>query len=201
MAAGIEEPAEVDGDDTKRLLAAVVAWGRQRRDVHAVVLVGSHARTEQPADRWSDIDLVMVVDDPTPYAASPDWLGVFGQVLLSFLEPTAVGGFVERRVLFASGREVDVVLLPLAGAPRLAEDVEIAAVLARGFRVLVDKIDWEPALRRAASRPSPAGRPTPAAFAQLTHDFGITCCGRPRSCAAARSGSPSRAATATSRTC
>jgi aminoglycoside 6-adenylyltransferase len=76
-------------DDAQTLLGAVATWGRQRPDVQAVLLVGSHARTELPADRWSDIDLVMVVDDPAPYAASHDWLGAFGQPLLTFLEPTA----------------------------------------------------------------------------------------------------------------
>ena len=46
-----------------------------------------------------------------------------------------------------------------------------AAVLKRGFRVLVDKLGLETALRRGASAPLPRALPTPAAFAQLTHDF------------------------------
>jgi aminoglycoside 6-adenylyltransferase len=165
----IGEPARVD--DVQTLLAAVVAWGTQRPDVHAILLVGSHARTNQPADRWSDIDLVMVVDNPAPYARSPDWLSVFGQPLLSFLEPTAVGSFVERRVLFATGQEVDFALLPLPAAARLPEQAETAAVFARGFRVMVDKLGLEPALRRGASRPPPRTLPTPAQFTQVTHDF------------------------------
>jgi aminoglycoside 6-adenylyltransferase len=158
--------------DAQILLGAVATWGRQRPDVQAVLLVGSHARTELPADRWSDIDLVMVVDDPAPYAASQDWLGAFGQPLLTFLEPTAVGGFMERRVLFAAGQEVDFSLLPLAAAAHLTERAEITAVLMRGFRVLVDKLGLEPALRRGVSTGAPPRRlPTPAAFEQLTHDF------------------------------
>jgi aminoglycoside 6-adenylyltransferase len=158
-------------EDVQTLLAAVAAWGTQRPDVHAILLVGSHARTEQPADRWSDVDLVMVVDDPAPYARSPDWLSAFGQPLLSFLEPTAVGSFVERRVLFATGQEVDFALLPLAAAAHLPEQAAIAAVFARGFRVLVDKLDLEPALRRSASQRPPRALPTAAEFAQVTQDF------------------------------
>jgi aminoglycoside 6-adenylyltransferase len=158
-------------DDTQTLLAAVAAWGHQRHDVHAALLVGSHARVEAPADQWSDIDIVLMVDDPAPYAANPDWLGVFGQPLLTFVEPTAVGSFVERRVLFHAGQEVDFALLPLSDAEHLAQQSEIAAVLGRGFRVLVDKLGLAPALRRGASAPLPPSLPTAAAFVQLTHDF------------------------------
>jgi aminoglycoside 6-adenylyltransferase len=157
--------------DARSLLAAVTAWGRQRPDVHAVLLVGSQPRTEVTADRWSDLDLVVVVDDPAPYADSPDWLGAFGKPLLTFLEPTAVGPFVERRVLFEAGPEADFSLVPVSAVEHLSEQPEIAAVFRRGFRVLVDEFGVEPALRRGASRPPPSWRPAPAAFAQLTHDF------------------------------
>ena len=83
-------------DDAEALLAAVTAWGRERSDVRAVLVVGSRARADTPADRWSDTDVALVVDDPAPYLASSDWLGAFGRPLLSFVEPTAVGPFTER---------------------------------------------------------------------------------------------------------
>ena len=169
--------------------------------MHAALLIGSYARVDVPADQWSDIDIILVVDDPEPYAAGADWLGVFGQPLLTFLEPTAVGAFVERRVLFQAGQEVDFALLPLAAVEHLAEQAALAAVLGRGFRVLVDKAGLEPALRRAASAPPPSGQPTPAAFAQLTHDFWYHALWAAKSCGGARCGSPSRAATAISRPC
>jgi aminoglycoside 6-adenylyltransferase len=157
--------------DAQTLLAAVAAWGRRRDDVRAVILVGSHARTEDPADRWSDIDIVLVVDDPAPYVASSAWLEAFGRPLLTFVEPTAVGPFVERRVLFESGHEIDFALVPLAAAEQAADQPEIAAVARRGFRVLVDKFGFEVTLRRGGELPPPHPLPTAAAFAQLTHDF------------------------------
>jgi aminoglycoside 6-adenylyltransferase len=153
------------------LLAVVTDWGRERSDVRAVLVVGSQARADIPADEWSDIDLVLVVDDPAPYLASAEWLAAFGRPLLSFVEPTAVGPFAERRVLFESGLEVDFALLPVAAARRMAEDPEGMAVLRRGFWVLVDTLDLEADLRDGAARPSPPGLPDQAAFDQLTHDF------------------------------
>jgi aminoglycoside 6-adenylyltransferase len=158
-------------DDAEALLAVVMAWGQQRNDVRAVLVVGSQARADTPADQWSDTDLALVVDDPAPYLAGWEWLGAFGRPLLSFVEPTAVGPFAERRVLFESGLEVDFALLPVAAARRMAQDPEARAVLRRGFRILVDKLGLEAPLRAGAASPPTADRPDQPAFAQLTHDF------------------------------
>lgn len=65
-------------DDAGALLAAVTAWGRERSDVRAVLLVGSQARANTPADDWSDTDLVLVIGDPAPYLASAEWVGGSG---------------------------------------------------------------------------------------------------------------------------
>jgi aminoglycoside 6-adenylyltransferase len=158
-------------DDAEALVAAVTAWGRERSDVRAVLVVGSRARADTPADRWSDTDLAMVVDDPAPYLASAEWLDAFGEPLLTFVEPTAVGPFAERRVLFETGLEVDFAMLPVAAARQLAQDPEGMAVLRRGFQVLVDKVGLEAGLRDSATQPPAASLPDQAAFAQLTHDF------------------------------
>jgi aminoglycoside 6-adenylyltransferase len=158
-------------DDAEALLVAVMAWSRERSDVRAVLVVGSRARADTPADRWSDTDLVLVVDDPGPYLASSEWLGAFGQPLLTFVEPTAVGPFAERRVLFETGLEVDFALVPVAAARQMAEDPEGRAVLRRGFRVLVDKLGLEGTLRTGATPPPASGLPDQVAFAQVTHDF------------------------------
>jgi aminoglycoside 6-adenylyltransferase len=158
-------------DDAEALVAAVTAWGRERSDVQAVLVVGSRARADTPADRWSDTDLAMVVDDPAPYLASAEWLAAFGEPLLTFVEPTAVGPFAERRVLFETGLEVDFALLPVAAARQMAQDPEGMAVLRRGFQILVDKVGLEAVLRDSATQPPAASLPDQAAFAQLTHDF------------------------------
>jgi aminoglycoside 6-adenylyltransferase len=136
-----------------------------------VLLVGSRARADTPADQWSDVDLALVVDDPAPYLASAGWLDTFGRPLLTFVEPTAVGPFAERRVLFETGLEVDFALLPVDGARRMAEDPEGRAVLRRGFRVLVDELDLEARLSASAAQPPATGVPDQAAFDRLTHDF------------------------------
>ena len=48
------------------LAAAIADWAHEREDVRAVLVVGSQARTDTPADRWSDLDAVLFVDEPAP---------------------------------------------------------------------------------------------------------------------------------------
>jgi aminoglycoside 6-adenylyltransferase len=145
-------------------LDAVTSWAGLQADVHAVVLLGSQARSETPADEVSDVDLVLFVDEPSRYVGDDAWLRHFGEPLLSLVEQTAVGAFEERRVLFRSGLEVDVSVLPAALATEIPP--ETAPILARGFRVLYGEIGEPPEAPPGESPP-----PTQAELDQLANDF------------------------------
>ena len=158
----------MSADRVERLLFALEAWAVARDDVHAVVVVGSQARPDLPADRFADVDVLLVVDAPGPFLDDTRWLHAFGTPVLTFLEPTAVGGQTERRVLYDDGQDVDFAVVPLSDA-----EIPAAAgrVLARGFRVVVDKVSLEERLRAAADAAGAEAPPTPAEFEQVVHDF------------------------------
>lgn|GEM_PF-413495 len=152
------------------MTAAAADWARQRDDVRALLVVGSQARANVPADRWSDLDLVLIVDDPEPYAEDPSWVREFGQPVLTFLEDTPVGQR-ERRVLYESGEDVDFPLFPVTALELLEQSENAAHLLARGYRVLIDRIGLAERLARVAAaveRPRP---PTQRDFTQLASDF------------------------------
>jgi aminoglycoside 6-adenylyltransferase len=150
----------------RAFLDDVTAWAGEEDDVHSVVLLGSHARADDPADEVSDVDLVLFVDDPDRYLRDDSWLRRFGEPLLTFVEPTAVGGFEERRVLFRDGLDADFVALDAQVGK--AFPPEATPVFARGFRVLYDDgLELE-----APEAPElEAQLPTQADFDQLTNDF------------------------------
>ena len=100
--------------------AAVTDWARERADVHAAVVVGSRARTSTPADTWSDLDVILIVDDPEPYAESSEWVSEFGTPAMTFMEETPVGQR-ERRVLYQTGEDVDLPLFSLSALERLEQ--------------------------------------------------------------------------------
>ena len=150
--------------------AAVADWARERADVRVAVVVGSQARTDTPADKWSDLDIILIVDDPDPYAESDDWVSEFGRPVLTFLEDTPAGQR-ERRVLFEAGEDVDLPLFPLSALDRLESSGNAAALLSRGYRLLVDKIGIEERLRSLVERVHAPRQPTLADFDQLASDF------------------------------
>jgi aminoglycoside 6-adenylyltransferase len=151
------------------IAAAITDWASERDDVRAAFVVGSQARTDAPADRWSDLDVVLVVDDPEPFVRDAAWVAEFGTPVLTFVEATALGDERERRVLYESGHDVDLPLIPLSAVDHL--DVA-APLLARGYRVLVDKIGLEERLSSMAQRvESGGGAPTQAELTELASDF------------------------------
>jgi aminoglycoside 6-adenylyltransferase len=153
-------------DRVGAFLGEIAAWAAARRDIRAVLLVGSQARADTPADELSDVDLAFFVDDPQLYLGDRAWLSSFGEPLLTFVEPTAVGGFQERRVLFRDGLEVDFSILPVRAIDSISPDAE--AVLARGFSVVYAELglgDFNPVGSEAPPHP------TQAALDQASNDF------------------------------
>ena len=114
-------------------------WATENPAVRAALIVGSQARTSEPADEWSDLDLVIFHNDPEQLIGSTGWIGQFGDVVLTTVEPTAVLGSRERRVLYADGKDVDFAVFPSVGIRFIAQSPEGLSVLERGYEVLVDK--------------------------------------------------------------
>jgi aminoglycoside 6-adenylyltransferase len=152
------------------LAAAVADWARERDDVRGAVVVGSQAQSNGGADRWSDLDLILFVDDPRVLADDATWVERFGVPVLTFVEPTAFGGRVERRVLYETGEDVDFPLLEASDWREFAVLPEAKATLARGYRVLYDELGLRDEL---ATLPSPAEAwpPDTEALRELAHDF------------------------------
>ncbi|MBA3566513.1 MAG: NTP transferase domain-containing protein, partial [Actinobacteria bacterium] len=116
---------------TELMTAAVADWAREREEVRALLVVGSQARADTPADRWSDLDLIFFIEDPKPYLEDASWVEEFGVPVVTFLEATLYGHW-ERRVLYETGEDVDFVLFPASISERLETSKGAAELLARG---------------------------------------------------------------------
>jgi aminoglycoside 6-adenylyltransferase len=126
----------------QQIIDRFVTWAQGRPDVRAGVILGSWARDEMPADRMSDLDLLVIVSEPSVFLSETSWLLTFGEPCLTFVEPTATGNFKERRVAFRDGKDIDFSLVPVEAIKQLDGQqlpAEIADVFRRGFRILVDK--------------------------------------------------------------
>jgi aminoglycoside 6-adenylyltransferase len=169
--AEVDETRLLNVNTRADLVAAAIAdWAREREDVRAAVVVGSHARADLPADRWADLDVLLFVDDPAELAADAGWVEELGNPVLTFLEPTAVGDRVERRVLYETGQDVDFPLLAASDWRELASLPAAAAVIARGYRILHDELGLAGELARIAP-PDEPWPPDADALREVASDF------------------------------
>ena len=156
------------------MIETLAAWVSTRPDVRAVLLLGSQARNNHPADAFSDIDVALTVDDPGVFLLGREWLRELGDVIADVVEPTAIGGMSERRVLFASGQDVDFSVVPTELMQLLGDfsDVdEVRQLLGRGHRIMKDELGIREGID-AIPAPEPGGLPVSKAdYRVLSNGF------------------------------
>lgn len=90
--------ARVDG-----FLFEFKRWAATEARIHAVALVGSHARNTATSE--SDVDLIVVISPPNTYLEYKQWTSLFGNVLRYQLEQ--FGNCTSLRVWYDEGFEVE----------------------------------------------------------------------------------------------
>ncbi|MBN1201912.1 MAG: aminoglycoside 6-adenylyltransferase [Anaerolineae bacterium] len=156
------------------LLERFVSWAETEPAIRGAVIVGSRARTDRPADQWSDLDLMIFATDPQPYISTIAWLDHIGPYWLSFLEETMGGTVMERRVLFEDMLDVDFVFVPVEMLAVLESDPGALDIVQRGVRVVVDKDGVLDCALNRVSRPAEqvlAPLPDEATFLNTVNDF------------------------------
>ena len=113
---------------------AFARWARRRADIRAVALVGSHARGEARED--SDVDVVVLTDDPPAYIDDDTWIAEVGAH--SVTRTRRWGMLVERRLLMPGGLELDVGIVSPAWASTDPLDAGTARVVRDGLVPLHD---------------------------------------------------------------
>jgi hypothetical protein len=135
------------------------------RDVDSLVLFGSQVRNVQAvgaADRWSDVDLHVIVHSPKRFAAK-DWSNIPGLNYLFRVVRPASGGVYKLTVIFEQG-EADLVLLSIRQmrlvrfgmmlgihrtAGRLSTPLNaMSTIMSGGYRFLKGESDWAKLYRR-----------------------------------------------------
>ncbi|HVU09878.1 MAG TPA: aminoglycoside 6-adenylyltransferase [Phototrophicaceae bacterium] len=156
----------------EELAARVVTWAQTQPAIRAVINVGSRARAEYPADRWSDLDLIVFTTDRPHYAADPAWLHKFGTIWVTYQEATAPGD-AEWYVVYEGGLKLDVILLqvdhPALALADLLPRYPYQEAFARGIKVLYDQ---QGSARTISAQPhTPDAPPSAAEFDHVISGF------------------------------
>ena len=86
-------------------LDRVTDWAAHQPTIAAVALVGSHARGAARSD--SDVDLVLLCEEPHAFLAETSWIHHFGEVRTCHTEDW--GMVTSLRVYYTEGLEVELV--------------------------------------------------------------------------------------------
>lgn len=155
----------------EELESRIAHWAHQQDDVRAVVIIGSRARQDHPADKFSDLDLCIFTMNPDAYRVDNGWLAGFGKLWLAVYEPTGEGN-PEWMALYEGGLKADLVFFQANPAlSSLTEQIAHAPhqnVFRRGVRVLLNRYSGSAVIDLPAPRPEPA---TQEAFSHMTAEF------------------------------
>jgi aminoglycoside 6-adenylyltransferase len=162
-------------DAYQRLEQHFAAWASTQPAIAAVIVVGSQARTDHPADEWSDLDLVVFAHEATLFLQDPTWLNAFGAVV-AVISNSFGQHDREWIALYADGCKLDVAFLSVdpAATPTLQAMLDVfpyPVVLLRGVRVLIDKTNSSAELHLPTSDAPPL--PTQVEFSSLINRMAL----------------------------
>ncbi|WP_208589597.1 aminoglycoside 6-adenylyltransferase [Gracilibacillus suaedae] len=146
------------------------SFAEREQNIRVAIIVGSRARREKPADQYADLDLVLFADNPNSLLHHTKWLAQIGRYYLTFLEQTAVGGGIERRVLFDGGLDVDFACFPISAIAEMESHHQVLSVLSKGTKVLVDKDNIIPRLKKNI-KANLIKNEIPEEIENMLHDF------------------------------
>jgi aminoglycoside 6-adenylyltransferase len=155
-----------------QLLENFIEWARTQVDIRAVILAGSTGRKNNPADEWSDYDLIVVTTDPPQYLTSMDWLVHIGNPWVSVIERTSAGEPFERRVLFEGGFDMDFIIISPENILRDFNNKSIVLeIIQSGRQVLLDKDAILSNLLDLSLPVQAVTRPSYQTFQEVVNDF------------------------------
>ena len=145
MDSTIQEDRRFGLDKYSDIKNKILDFAKNDDTVKAVIAIGSTTRNDVKADEYSDLDLFIVTSNTEPWF-SGEYPERFGNVSISFIEPT-LGGGRERRCIYDEDKDVDMIILTPEQFETAVRDGVAEWVMNRGYSVLYDVMDYEVLLK------------------------------------------------------
>ena len=127
-------------DGLLELRSRLHAWAQGDPRIHAAVAFGSTERTDRPADPWSDLDLLFVVDDEASWLGDLSWVEAIGPSWIRLVNESPIPEIHVVQVLFAGGYDVDLIPVNREIVAVIRNPDDTADLFGHGFRVVFDRI-------------------------------------------------------------
>lgn len=126
--------------EASALIRAVATWVEARPDLKALAVAGSRARGAERPD--SDLDLLILADEPGRYRASHAWLPempLAPPFQLASHRGAAYGAVWSYHVLLVPSAELELAFAAAEWASNNPIDAGTRRVVEDGFKIIVDK--------------------------------------------------------------
>jgi aminoglycoside 6-adenylyltransferase len=163
-------PRPLTGDTEAR----VADWCEAHDLVRAAILTSTRAVATGAIDKFSDIDVILVLMEIEPLSEHRQWLTDFGEVLAAWRDPDTLRLDPPRTcwvTQYADGSKIDFTLWPMALLRQVAESRALPDQLDVGYRVLVDKDGLTGVLKSPSHRAHIPSRPTRDEYLAAIEDF------------------------------
>lgn len=147
----------------------LIAYTKKDNETKAMIAIGSTTRSYSIADEYSDLDIIVATDTPEKwlYGNIPE---NFGDIMISFVEPT-LGGGLERRILFNGSLDVDIIVFTPEQLISAVKTGIASEVMGRGYAVMYDAMEISLLLSEYIKPASSRISVSESEFNNLTQDF------------------------------
>jgi len=122
--------------EINNFLGKVRKWADKQKDIKAILLVGSYARGQAHND--SDIDLILLTNEPDKYLNDQSFAGTFGDI--SIIEKEFWGKVTSLRIWYKDSFEVELGITIPAWITEEPLDAGTLRTITDGAKVIIDKI-------------------------------------------------------------
>lgn len=147
----------------------IMEYAERDEDIKSIVVIGSSAREEVTADVFSDLDFIIATENTEKWIIG-EYPQKFGNVSISFIEPT-LGGGKERRIIYEEDKDVDMIIFT---PEQFADNIKNGVaqwVMNRGYEVIYDSGGFTELIKQYVSHTHSNPEMSEAEYRNLVNDF------------------------------
>ncbi len=154
-------------------LQQVIDWANTNEAIRAALLTSSMVNPDAPVDRFSDLNIELVVRDLPLFLSDDSWISRFGTIIAIVVEDEAAfdGKHAMRMVFYEDYSKID---FKIYGIPRFREEVladELCEDWDVGYKVLVDKDNLTSGMKPPTYQSVLIRKPEQAEYDHIFNDF------------------------------
>jgi aminoglycoside 6-adenylyltransferase len=159
-----------------QVISRLIKWAMGRDPIRAMLLTSTRAIPNGAVDRFSDYDIILVVENIHPFYEDRNWLADFGEVLVVYwdpIHPDPDHGIekVANVTQYADGLKIDFTLWPVDLMRNIVHAPGLQAELDAGYRILLDKDKLTAGLKLPTYTAYVPTRPTEEMYQTAVNDF------------------------------